>query len=91
MFADNTGEYIWTIDKNDIYEDKHYYQIKITMIGDLTAFGFSSQFYIGIPPEIIDEPESLNVIFVVIVIMLSIVGLVYYDRKTHKIRNWFKK
>jgi len=91
MFTDNTGEYIWTIDETDKYEDRCDYQIKITMIIDLETFGFSSQFCIGIPPEIVDKPEPLNITFIVIVIVLSVVGLIYYDRKTHKIRNWFKK
>ena len=87
-WVDNTGSYIWIIDKNDIYANGNDYRIKVLSATNDDIYGWSEYFIIDLNPFVIDI-EFISI--VIIVILLLILILLYYDRKTHKIQNKIRR
>lgn len=87
MYIDNSGEFIWVISSEDKYEYGCDYQIKISGIVSNALDGWSGQFCINLHPKII----SINVVAAILFVLLIIVAIVYYNKKTHKIQYWIYK
>jgi len=85
-WVDNTGNFVWTIDEDDKYEYGCDYRIKVLSSIDDDIYGWSEYFCINL------HPLNISIVSIMIIaILLTIVVLIYYNKKTHKIQNWIKK
>lgn len=92
-YVDNSGEYIWAIDETDIYERSNEYRIRVTaIIGGINPpdiYGWSGWFSIDLHPPELFNINSIGVI--VVLLILGIISLIYYNKKTHNIQNWIRR
>jgi len=91
MYTVNDGEYIWYINGTvDHFVAGDDYQIRISGITNAALSGISSWFTINMVVPFI-MPEVSIIIVVVVAVVLLALTILFYERKTHKIKRWKDK